>query len=96
MKSIKEHLAEAKIKYPTQYDAEFLVEYMQNVQGMSAGGLSSDMQKLYNKIMSIHQPMWKKVFGDKSPWSVNISGRKPKVVWDQSKANKLGIGDSQG
>lgn len=91
MKSIKEHLEEAKTKYPTQYDAEFLVEYMQNIQSMSSGGLSSDMMKLYNKINTIHQPMWQKVFGDKSPWSVDTSKRKPKVVWDKAKAENLGL-----
>ena len=96
MKSTKEFLDEAKKKYPSQYDAEFLVAYMQAINGLSTGGVSSDIIKLHHKIMTIHVPIWNKVFGDKSPWSVNTSGRKPKVVWDQSKANKLGIDDSQG
>jgi len=91
MKKIKEYLNEAKIKYPSQYDAEFLVEYMQSIQHMSQGGLSPDMQKLYQKIMTIHQPMWKKVFGDKSPWSVESSNRKAKVVWNKQKAEALGL-----
>lgn len=79
------------VKYPPQYDAEYLIEYTQAVQGLSAGGLSPQMQKLHQKIQSIHQKEWQRVFGDKSPWSVKLGGRKPKVIWDKFKAEKLGL-----
>jgi len=91
MKSVKEHLEEARVKYPSQYDAEYLLEYANITASLSGGGLSPDMQKFHQKVISAQQPLWQKVFGDKSPWSVDTSKRKPKVIWDQSKANKLGL-----
>jgi len=96
MKNVKEFLEEAKKGYPTQYDAEFLLAYMESLRNYTQGGLTPEYLKFYNKINSIHMKLWDKTFGSKSPWKPEGIGKKVKVVWDQSKANKLGIGDSQG
>ena len=92
MNSVKEHLDEAKrTSYPPQYDDEYLLEYANITSGLSVGGLSPQMQKFHQKVISAHQKLWQKTFGEKTPWSVDTSKRKPKVIWNQSKANKLGL-----
>jgi hypothetical protein len=75
-------IVEAK-KYPTQQDAEYLVNYVHGIRGLSTGGLSSQITKLHNKIVTIHQKEWNRVFGDDSPWAVRYVGNKGKaeVYW---------------
>jgi len=96
MKSTREYLEEAKKKYPSQYDAEFLLDYIKSIESLSSSGAGSSITKLHARINNIHMTEWTKVFGDKSPWKVDGIGKKSKVVWDGHKANRLGINDSQG
>jgi len=65
--------------YPTQQDAEYLLDLVKKTEGLSIGGLSSSMKKLHQKVTTIHQKQWSVVFGDKSPWRIEINGKKEKL-----------------
>jgi hypothetical protein len=80
-------------KYPTQYDAQFLVDLMNAENSLSAAGTSSytDAKGIINQISKLRLSKWDVVFGDKSPWSpVRDKKGKMKVKWNKDKAKQFG------
>lgn len=86
---IREELLK-EAKYPSQYEAESLLDWSNATGGLSFGG-APEVKKAFDKAEKIRQDVWQKIFSDKSPWSVKASGKKAKVIWDPNKAKKLGL-----
>lgn len=80
--------------YPSQYDAQFLVDLMNAENKLSAAGTTdySKAQDIINQIIKLRLEKWDIVFGDKSPWSVKRGAKGLKVEWNKNKAKNLGIG----
>ena len=83
------------IKYPSQYDAELVAELTSSIHSISMGGVSQDIKKKFDSIEKIRQDMFQTVVGDKSPWIFKSKqlkgGIKYTVVWDNKKAESLGL-----
>ena len=79
-------------KYPTQDDAEFLVEFYNFLNNVSVSG-STIGKKIVDKCYTISRKEWDRVFGENSPWSTkkNLKNWKVRVVWDSEKAKRLGL-----
>ena len=87
----KEVVEEAK-KYPTQDDAQFVLDWSNNSDfGFALGVLSPDIRKEFDKSDAIRQKLWGKVFGDNSPWRVEMKKNKRVLKYDKDKAERLGI-----
>jgi len=84
---------EEGVKYPSQDDAEFMVELTNAMFGVYYGSASPKMRKLYEKMDELRRKSWWNVFGDNSPWTSVKKGSsgKLKVVWDKTKAKSLGL-----
>lgn len=79
--------------YPTQYDAEFMVELAMLLQNISTAGTSSftDAKQMINEVDKKRMDKWDAVFGDSSPWSTVRGGKGLKVKWNKDKAKRLGL-----
>lgn len=87
----KKTINEAK-EYPSQYDAEFMERVREVFSGLLHGGESAEIRKMVDEMDKIRAKDWFKYFGDESPWKVErLKSGKHKVVWDDSKAKKLGL-----
>jgi hypothetical protein len=80
------------VKYPTQEDAQFLVDYRNFLNNALIAG-SSVGSKIVNKSYEISQKEFDRVFGDESPWALkkNNSNYKFEIKWDDEKAKRLGL-----
>jgi len=76
-------------KYPSQYDAEMMVEYASAVNNLSSGGLTAPYEKFRSAAMKAHSKLWEKTFGPKSPWKVVMKRGKQAVEWDSSKGQQF-------
>jgi len=85
---IRQELNEAK-KYPSQDEAESMSDWYDAVNGISLFG--NEVRAEFDKADKIRIKLHLKIFGDKSPWSLDRKGNKTKVVWDKHKAEKLGL-----
>lgn len=79
------------VKYPSQYDAEAMVELWNALEKVGGGGIGKDVRDLINKIQNLRTNLHSTIFGEKSPWRVEFKGNKKKVVWDKDKAIKIGL-----
>lgn len=79
--------------YPTQYDAEFMVELAMLLQNISTAGTSSftDAKNMINQMDKMRLEKWDVVFGDNSPWSTARGKKGLKVKWNKDKAKRLGL-----
>lgn len=81
-----------KRKYPTQEDAQVLIDII-NRTPVDSWSASPEYQKLgrsFNKFPKGWVKMWDKTFGSKSPWSYErrFNG-KCVLYWDKNKAALL-------
>ncbi len=86
---LKELLNEA-VKYPSQDEAEAMAEWYNAINSIYWGG-STQVRKEFEKADKIRLKLHPKIFGDKSPWTLERKGNKVKVKWDKTKADKLGL-----
>jgi hypothetical protein len=78
------------VSYPSQYDAETMLEWWSAMEKIS-GGESKEVRSAINECENIRFKVHQKIFGDKSPWSIKFKGSKKEVIWDNDKADKLGL-----
>lgn len=88
--TMKRRKLEEQKKYPPQEEAEAMVEWYNAVNSIYFGG-STEVRKEFEKADKIRVKLHQKIFGDKSPWSLERKGNKVKVNWDKTKADKLGL-----
>ena len=89
----KEVVEEAK-KYPSQYEAEALLNWTEAMGKISMDFGGAPVAKAaFDKAEKARTAVWDKIFGDKSPWKLVMKGSKGKrqVVWDNYKADQLGL-----
>jgi hypothetical protein len=86
-----------KIKYPSQWDAQMLIDII-NSSPVYVGGCSKEFENLGNKFNSMPKgwvKLYDKAFGKDSPWSYTVNyrskGNKRVLIWDKTKAKKLNI-----
>ena len=77
-------------KYPSQEDAEAMLEWYKAVNGVYFGG-AREARKAFEKADDIRIKAHMEIFGNKSPWSIERKGRKAEVVWNNNKAEALGL-----
>ena len=80
-----------KHNYISKEDAEFLADLKGRLLGVTSIGASSTMKKLQSSIERIIFEKWNFIFGDDSPWITEDTRKGYKVIWDQKKADKLGV-----
>lgn len=85
-----QEINEAATKYPTQDEVERINEFINFLDDFS-WGLNGKAKELYNKIDKFRAPYFDYAFGDKSPWSRDISKKTKRVYWNKEKAESLGI-----
>lgn len=85
----KRRLEESK-KYPPQEEAEALAEWYNAINSIYFGG-SIQVRKEFEKSDKVRLKLHPKIFGDKSPWTLERKGNKVKVKWDSEKARNLGL-----
>ncbi len=84
----------SKKNYPRQDEAQALIEWTNAVNEvyLSSCDISELFQRKFNRADKIRQSLWKRVFGDRSPWSVKVrKNRKVTFYWNDDKAKKLGL-----
>ncbi len=88
-------IMEARRDYPSQEDAEFMVDWLKAMGSVSSAGVDSKIKEAFNKADALRLNLWEYAFGAKSPWKVVKSGKNgnPKVVWDKEKAASLKLED---
>ena len=84
-----------KNDYPRQDEAQALLDWTNalNEVYLSSCDISEIFQKKFNRADKIRKSLWKRVFGDRSPWSVKVTktkNRKLVLYWNNTKAEKLG------
>ncbi len=62
MKKFEQYITEEK-KYPSQYDAEAIIELTTALEGVYLGG-ATEVRKLMNKIDSIRLKVWQNIFNE--------------------------------
>lgn len=88
---IGEGVVEEAVKYPSQQEAEWFLEFAEAINKASWGIPSPELKKFYEKVDAQKMKLWPKYFGDKSPWIVERKRNKPSVEWDKFKADQLGL-----
>ena len=83
-------------KYPSQDDAQFMLDWLGALNSIGTGSTSDKIRKAFNRADTIRIKLHQEIFGDKSPWSVARIERKgtsdKKIVkWNTEKADKIGI-----
>jgi len=82
-------------KYPTQQEAEFLIDWTNS--SPSTWGLpeGTPVGNSYKKADGLRMSLWEETFGDNSPWKSDVkrTSRNTKLIlkWDKHKAELLGI-----
>lgn len=77
-------------RYPSQAEAEALVEWINAIDNLSFGG-SSIVRREFEKADKIRIVIWDRIFGDTSPWAVRKGRREREVYWDEQKAKNIGL-----
>ena len=92
MERYQRKILKEAIKYPSQDDAEVLVDWYNNLNKIYIGSASPEIRKAFEKADQIRIDLHKKIFGDKSPWSTRLGrNREAEIYWDENKAMKLGL-----
>lgn len=79
------------VKYPTQYDAEAMAEWMDAMVNLSLQGAGGEVRKAFSKAETARLQEHNRVFGPSSPWTLKRTPRGSVVEWDNRKAEKLGL-----
>lgn len=77
-------------QYPSQEEAEALIEWTNAMNGVFVGG-APIVRKAFQQADDIRAKLFPQIFGDNSPWVVDRKGNKLVVKWDKNKAQKLGL-----
>jgi hypothetical protein len=79
-------------KYPSQYDAEFMLEWFEANNNIWTGCSNVKLRDAFKKADDIRRKLHDKIFGDKSPWTIERTRRGKRVVkWDDQKAKAMGL-----
>ena len=79
------------VKYPSQEEAEAIVEWTNKTNSIYFGGSGAEIRKAFNKCEDIRLKQWNRIFSDESPWTVERKGSSLVVKWDKTKAERLGL-----
>lgn len=77
------------VNYPTQEDAEAVLELVNALNNISFSTTSKMVSEKFRQIEEIRRDLVGVVVGDNSPWSFKRSGNKIKLIWDKEKAKNI-------